>query len=99
MEKNIHNFHKVHQASLDENKHSQLFFILAISAVLIGGELLWSQIRNTNFDIDSYSANVYSAFRNRDSLDIAKLGAEANAVEILEVENDFGNVDEMIESL
>jgi hypothetical protein len=99
MEQNIHNFHNVSRVSSVEEKNSNLFFIIAISALLIGGELLWSQIRDTNYDIDSYSANVYSALSRRESLDIAKLSAEVMNDEGADAEESFESVDRLIESL
>lgn len=99
MENNIHNFHKALPPSSEDNKYGRLFFILAISTALIGGELLWSQIRNTNLDIDAYSANIYAATTNRESLDIAKLSAEVESVEIFDIEKDFEEVDRAIDSL
>lgn len=94
---NIHNLDNLNKVS-SENESSRLFLILAISALLIGAEVLWVQIRNANFDIDSYSANLSSAVPNRDAFEAARLSAEANSVDLGDLEMDFRSIDGEIES-
>lgn len=81
------------------NKNSHLFLILAVAALLIGGELMWSQIRNTNFEIDGYSATISSAIPNRDAFEAIRLGAEASSVDFGDSEMDFRAIDGEIDSL
>ncbi len=96
---NIHNFNRFspNPSKLD---HSRLLFIIAIAVILIGGELVWFEIRKTGFDIDGYSATIFSAVPNRDIMEANNLGAEVGAVETGDdLDGDFMNIDAGINSL
>lgn len=96
---NIHNFNKF-SPSPSKTDHSQLLFIVAIAAILISGELMWSEIRKTNFDIDASSATLFSSIPNRDIMEANNLGAEANLVETGgEMDGEFMQIDADINSL
>ena len=96
---NIHNFNKFSPYT-SKPDYSRLLFIVAIAAILIGGELVWYQIMKTNFDIDDYSATIFSSVPNRDAMEAHKLGAEANLVETGEdLDGEFMRIDAGINSL
>lgn len=96
---NIHNFNKF-SPSTYKTDHSRLWFIVAIAVILIGGELVWSEIRKASFDIDTYSAAISSAVPNRDAREAHNLAAEADLIETgEEVEGEFRKIDTEINSL
>lgn len=97
IENNLHNFNKF-AFSPGPHEHSRLFLILAISAALIGAELSWFQIINTDYDIESYSANIYSVMPNRNVLEAARLSVEVDGIEVIDTETDFQSIDRQIDA-
>lgn len=97
IENNTHNFNKF-VSSAGSHEHNRLFLILAISVALIGAELLWSQIINTGYEIDNYSANVFLVVMNREAIEAVQLGAEVDGIEVTDLETDFQFIDAQIDS-
>lgn len=98
IENNFHNFNKFTFSS-GPHENNRLFLILAVFAALIGAELLWFQIINTDYDIESYSANIYSIMPNRNVLEAARLSVEVDGIEVNDIEMDFQSIDRQIDAL
>lgn len=91
---NIHNF-----SSASSQENSRLWFIAALAVVFVSAQFLWAEIRQANFDIDDYSANIYTSSSRRDAVESSQIMQELNALTEEEGENDLFLIDSAIEAL
>lgn len=95
----MENLHNQLIASFSSRSEGRLTFLLVLAAVVIGAELMWSAIRNTSYDIDNYSASIYSGTVSREAREAAILKNELRGVNIEQPDEEWQAIDRAIEGL